>query len=132
MIPAIIRKCIEAKQRGDKPIVCWGDGSPTREFLYVEDAAEGIILATEKYDGPDPVNLGSGQEISIADLVSMIARFTGFTGTIEWDATKPNGQPRRCLDVSRARERFGFNTKTDFETGLKKTINWYIDSLMKS
>jgi len=125
VIPAIIRKCIEAGQRGDHRIVCWGDGSPTREFLYVEDAAEGIVLAAEKYNNPDPVNLGSGQEISIAELVNKIARRTGFKGKIEWDTTKPNGQPRRCLDVTRARERFGFTAKTDFETGLKNTIEWY-------
>ncbi|UCD29338.1 MAG: GDP-L-fucose synthase [Planctomycetota bacterium] len=125
VIPAIIRKCIQAKEQGDDKIVCWGDGSPTREFLYVEDAAEGILLAAEKYNDPDPVNLGSGQEISIADLVNTIARLTGFTGRIEWDTTKPNGQPRRCLEVTRAKERFGFVAKTGLETGLKVTIEWY-------
>jgi len=126
VIPAIIRKCIEAKRRGDEKIVCWGDGSSTREFLYVTDAAEGIILATEKYDDPDPVNLGTGQEISVRDLVEKIAGLTGFDGRIEWDTSKPNGQPRRCLDVSRARTRFGFVAKTDLDTGLKSMIDWYL------
>lgn len=125
VIPALIRKCLEAKQSGADRIVCWGDGSPTREFLYVEDAADGIVLATEKYDAADPVNLGSGREISIRDLVELIARLTGFAGKIEWDTTQPNGQPRRCLDVTRARERFGFIAGTDFETGLRETIEWY-------
>ena len=125
VIPALIRKCIEARTCGDEKIVCWGDGSPTREFLYVEDAAEGIALATERYDEGEPVNLGSGREISIRDLATLIARLTGFGGRIEWDTTKPNGQPRRCLDVTRARERFGFTAATDFEAGLKHTIEWY-------
>jgi GDP-L-fucose synthase len=125
VIPALIRKCVEARQAGADSIVCWGDGSPTREFLYVEDAAEGLLLATEKYDNPDPVNLGSGREISIRDLTGLIARLTGFTGRIEWDTTKPNGQPRRCLDVTRARERFGFTAETGFEEGLRNTIEWY-------
>jgi GDP-L-fucose synthase len=128
VIPAIIRKCIQAKEQGDDKIVCWGDGSPTREFLYVEDAAEGILLAAEKYNDPDPVNLGSGQEVSIADLVNTIARLTGFTGRIEWDTTKPNGQPRRCLEVTRAKERFGFVAKTGLETGLKETIAWSLET----
>ncbi len=125
VIPALIRKCVEALERGDEKIVCWGDGSPTREFLYVDDAAEGITLATERYDDGEPVNLGSGREISIRDLAMLIARLTGFTGRIEWDTSKPNGQPRRCLDVTRARERFGFIARTDFETGLRRTIEWY-------
>jgi GDP-L-fucose synthase len=125
VIPAMIRKCLEARDRGDSKIVCWGDGSPTREFLYVEDAAEGLVLATQRYDDGEPVNLGSGREISIRDLAMLIARLTGFTGRIEWDTSKPNGQPRRCLDVTRARERFGFVATTDFETGLKRTIEWY-------
>ena len=125
VIPAIIRKCIEARERGDDHIVCWGDGSPTREFLYIEDAAEGIVLATERYDHADPVNLGSGLEISIRELTTRIARLTGFAGRIEWDTTEPNGQPRRCLDVTRARERFGFVATTPFETGLRQTIEWY-------
>ncbi len=125
VIPALIRKCIEARRAGADHVVCWGDGSPTREFLYVEDAAEGLLLATERYDGPEPVNLGSGREISIRDLAELIARLTGFTGRIEWDTSKPNGQPRRCLDVTRARERFGFVAATGFEEGLRKTIEWY-------
>jgi len=125
VIPAVIRKCIEARQRGRERIVCWGDGTPTREFLYVQDAAEGIVLATEKYSDPDPVNLGNGREISIRELIELIARLTGFSGRIEWDTTRPGGQPRRCLDVTRARERFGFVAKTDLEAGLRATIEWY-------
>jgi GDP-L-fucose synthase len=125
VIPALIRKCVEARDRGDDAIVCWGDGSPTREFLYVEDAAEAIVLATQAYDGAEPVNVGSGSEISIRDLAGLIARLTGFTGRIEWDATQPNGQPRRCLDVTRARDRFGFVARTPFEAGLRQTIAWY-------
>src|SRR5262249_48038038 len=107
VIPALIRKCVEAKTRGDNQIVVWGDGSPTREFLYVEDAAEGILLAAERYDDSQPVNLGSGCEISIQELVQTIARLTGFTGKIVWDTRQPNGQPRRRLDVTRSRELFG-------------------------
>ncbi len=125
VIPALIRKCVEAVRRGDDGIVCWGDGSPTREFLYVEDAAEGILLATERYDAGEPVNIGSGREISIHDLAALIARLTGFAGRIEWDTTQPNGQPRRCLEVTRARELFGFTAATDFETGLRRTVEWY-------
>lgn len=125
VIPALIRKCIEAKRAGRDKIVCWGDGSPTREFLYVEDAAEGVLLATEKYNDANPVNLGSGKEIAIRDLVTLITSLTGFTGKIEWDTSKPNGQPRRCLDVTRARERFGFAAATEFEAGLRATIKWY-------
>ncbi|RME89605.1 MAG: GDP-L-fucose synthase [Anaerolineae bacterium] len=125
VIPALIRKCIEAQERGEKEIVVWGDGSPTREFLYVEDAAEGILAAAEKYDGPEPVNLGSGQEISIKDLAEMIARLTGFEGKLVWDTSKPNGQPRRALDVSRAKEYFGWQAKVPFEEGLRRTIAWY-------
>ena len=125
VIPALIRKCFEARDRGEQKIVCWGDGSPTREFLYVEDAAEGLVLATDRYDDGEPVNLGSGREISIRDLAMLIARLTGFTGRIEWDTSKPNGQPRRCLDVTRSRERFGFVATTDFETGLSRTIEWH-------
>ncbi len=128
VIPALIRKCVEAKARDESEIVCWGDGSPTREFLYVEDAAEGIVLAAQRYDVPEPVNLGSGREISIRDLAELIARLTGFTGRIVWDTTRPNGQPRRCLDVSRAKERFGFTARTDFEEGLRRTIEWYTRS----
>jgi GDP-L-fucose synthase len=125
VIPALIRKCFEAQERGEKEIVVWGDGSPTREFLYVEDAAEGILLATEKYDSADPVNLGSGNEISIKDLAGMISRLTGFKGRLVWDSSKPNGQPRRGLDVSRAEEIFGFHASTSFESGLRRTIDWY-------
>jgi GDP-L-fucose synthase len=125
VIPALIRKCIEAQQQGKKEIEVWGDGSPTREFLYVEDAAEGILLAAEKYNGPEPVNLGSGYEIPIKDLTEMIARLTGFEGRLVWDASKPNGQPRRGLDVSRARQAFGFESGTSFEEGLRRTIDWF-------
>lgn len=125
VIPALIRKCFEAKEQGATEIVAWGDGSPTREFIYVEDAAEGIALATERYNSSEPVNIGSGFEISIKDLTETIARLTGFTGDIRWDTTKPNGQPRRRLDTTRAREAFGFEAKTDFEEGLKRTIGWY-------
>jgi GDP-L-fucose synthase len=125
VIPAIIRKSIEAKNRGDDRIIVWGDGSPTREFLYVEDAAEGILLAAELYDGREPVNLGSGREISIMDLVELVVELTGFEGEIFWDTSKPNGQPRRALDISRSKEYFGFEAKMDFEEGLRRTIEWY-------
>jgi GDP-L-fucose synthase len=125
VIPALIRKCIEAKERGNDHIVAWGDGSPTREFLYVEDAAEGILLATERYDKSDPVNLGSAFEISIKELTETIVRLIGFRGNIIWDTTKPNGQPRRKLDVSLGEKEFGFRAQTNFEEGLRKTIEWY-------
>ena len=125
VIPALIRKCLEAKESGADSIEVWGDGSPTREFLYVEDAAEGILLAAEHYNSSEPVNLGSGMEISIKDLVELIARLTGFEGRLVWDTTKPNGQPRRRLDVSRAEKEFGFKAKVDFEEGLRRTIDWY-------
>src|SRR5438093_1166604 len=125
VIPALIRKCFEAKERGDDAIVLWGTGAPTREFLYVEDAAEGILLAAERYDGSEPVNLGSGMEIRIKDLAQLIARLTGFAGEIVWDTTRPNGQPRRRLDTSRAERLFGFKAKTPFEEGLRRTIRWY-------
>lgn len=125
VIPALIRKCIEAQERGEKQVVLWGDGSPTREFLYVEDAAEGILLATERYNGSEPVNLGSGMEISIKDLALLIKRLTGYEGEFVWDTTKPNGQPRRALDVSRAEQYFGFRAKVPFEEGLRRTIEWY-------
>ena len=127
VIAAIIRKCIEATERGESEIVCWGDGTPTREFLYVEDCAEAIVLATERYDGPDPVNVGAGFEISIKELVHMIAEMTGYQGGIIWDTTKPNGQPRRCLDTSRACELFGFRAKTSLREGLQRTVKWYRD-----
>lgn len=127
VIPALIRKCLEAKEQNAAEIVAWGDGSPTREFIYVEDAAEGITLATERYNSSEPVNIGSGFEISIKDLTETITRLTGFTGGIRWDTSKPNGQPRRKLDTTRAREAFGFEAKTDFEEGLKRTIAWYVN-----
>ena len=125
VIPALIRKYLEAQEQGADEIVAWGDGSPTREFIYVEDAAEGIALATQNYNSSEPVNIGSSFEISIKDLTETIARLTGFNGTIRWDTTKPNGQPRRKLDTTRAREAFGFEARTDFEEGLKRTIAWY-------
>jgi GDP-L-fucose synthase len=125
VIPALIRKALEAKSRGDREMVVWGDGSATREFLYVEDAAEGILTATEKYDGDEPVNLGSGHEISIRDLTEMVARLTGFDGRLVWDTSKPNGQPRRGLDTSRAESRFGWRAQMPFEQGLRRTIEWY-------
>ncbi|MCD6429563.1 GDP-L-fucose synthase [bacterium] len=126
VIAALIRKVYEAKEEGRNYIEVWGTGRVTREFLYVEDGAEGIILATEKYDKPEPVNLGSGMEISIKDLTKLICQFMNFKGEIRWDISKPDGQPRRCLDVSRAKKEFGFEAKTNFEEGLKKTIDWYI------
>jgi len=126
VIPALIRKCVEAVQSDREEIELWGDGSPTREFLYVEDAAEGILLATMLYDKPDPVNLGSGMEISIRDLANTIAAMTGFRGRIAWNTSQPNGQPRRCLDTSRAEREFGFRARTPFESGLRKTIDWYL------
>jgi len=125
VIPALIKKCIEAQEAGQDQIVVWGDGSPTREFIYVSDAAEGIVQATEVYNESDPVNLGSGYEISIKDLAEKIVRLSGFSGRLVWDMTKPNGQPRRGLDTSRARERFGFTAKVEFEEGLRQTIEWY-------
>jgi GDP-L-fucose synthase len=125
VIPALIRKCLEAKAKGEKSIVLWGDGSPTREFLYVEDAADGIVRATELYNKSDPVNLGSQFEISIKDLASIIARETRFSGEFIWDTSKPNGQPRRKLDVSRAEAEFGFKASTSFEEGIKRTVQWY-------
>ena len=131
VIPAMIRKCVEASEKGEKEIVLWGDGSPTREFLYVEDCAEAILLAAEKYEKPDPVNLGSGNEIMIKDLAGLVCRLAGFKGKIVWDKTKPNGQPRRKLDVSRAKKEFGFEAKTGFEEGLKKTIAWYLEERKK-
>jgi GDP-L-fucose synthase len=150
VIPALIRKCLEAKHfqakaeakvkeqpKGPQPqpepkpghfVTVWGTGKPTREFLYVEDAAEGILLATEKYNKPDPVNLGTGSEISIKDLVELIAKLTGFKGEITWDTSKPDGQPRRMLDTSKAEREFGFKAKTSFEKGLRKTIDWYMST----
>jgi GDP-L-fucose synthase len=129
VIPALIKKCVDARNSGAHEIVCWGDGSPTREFLYVEDAAEAIVLASERYDKPDPVNLGSASEISIKDLVTLIADATGFRGRITWDTSQPNGQPRRKLDTSRAEREFGFRSHTDFRAGLKRTVEWYENCL---
>jgi GDP-L-fucose synthase len=132
VIPALIKKCVDAKHSPptsnlqSPTVTVWGTGKPTREFLYVEDAAEGILLATEKYNKSDPVNLGAGFEISIKDLVDLIAELTAFKGKIIWDSTKPDGQPRRMLDVTKAEEEFGFKAETRFEEGLKKTIEWYI------
>ncbi len=125
VIPALIRKSIEAGERGEKELPVWGDGSPTREFLYVEDAADGIVTAAERYNGPEPVNLGSGYEISIKNLVELITRQTGFNGKIVWQTDKPNGQPRRGLDVSRAREFFGWQAQVPFEEGMRRTIEWF-------
>jgi dTDP-glucose 4,6-dehydratase/GDP-L-fucose synthase len=125
VIPAIIRKCVEARERGDDSITAWGTGDPTREFLYVKDAADGILTAAEQYDGRDPVNLGSGREISIRELVELIADLTDFEGDIVWDTSKPDGQPRRRLDTSRAKERFDWEAETGFEEGLQETIEWY-------
>jgi GDP-L-fucose synthase len=125
VIPALIRKCVEAQTRGENHIVCWGTGAASREFLYVEDCADGIILAAERYDASAPVNLGTGQEITIKDLTTLIAKKTGFTGRIEWDSTRPDGQPRRCLDVTRARELFGFSARVSFDDGLARTIDWF-------
>jgi GDP-L-fucose synthase len=125
VIPALIRKAIEAGERGDTELVVWGDGSPTREFLYVEDAANGIVAATERYNGSDPVNLGSGYEISIKDLAELIVRLTGFKGKLTWQTDKPNGQPRRGLDVTRAKEYFGWQAQVPFEEGMRRTIEWF-------
>jgi GDP-L-fucose synthase len=126
VIPALIRKCVEAKERREQTITLWGDGSPTREFLYVEDAAEALVLATEHYDGGDPVNVGSGQELSIAELARVIADEVEFRGEIVWDTTKPNGQPRRCLDVRRAQIAFGFKAAVGLREGIAKTVSWFL------
>jgi GDP-L-fucose synthase len=125
VIPALIKKCLDARERGDDHIEVWGTGSASREFLYVDDAAEGIVLAAERYDGPEPVNLGVGREITIRELVSLIVEVTGFGGKIRWDPTKPDGQPRRALDTSRAREWFGFTASTPLEDGLRRTVEAY-------
>jgi GDP-L-fucose synthase len=125
VIPALIRKCIEAREAGHSEVIVWGDGSPSREFIYVEDAAEGILLAAEHYYGEEPVNIGSGFEIRILDLAELIARLAGFKGKIVFDPSKPNGQPRRALDVSRAEKQFGFKAQIGFEEGLRRTIEWY-------
>ena len=125
VIPALIKKCVDARESGADHIDVWGTGAASREFLYVEDAAEGIVLAAERYDGAEPANLGVGKEITIRELVERIVHLTGFRGEIKWDATKPDGQPRRALDTSRARELFGFDAATPFEDGLRRTIAWY-------
>ena len=128
VIPALIRKCLEAIEQQRKQIIAWGTGNATREFLYVEDAAEAIVLATEQYNSGDPVNIGTGREISIKALMEMIAEKTGFTGQIVWDHNKPDGQPRRCLDVSKSKQHFGFVSRTILEEGLQKTIDWYVQN----
>lgn len=128
VIPALIKKCIDAKEAKADEVVLWGDGSPTREFLYVDDAARGIVDAAEKYNKSDAVNLGSGEEISIKDLAEKIAGLTGFKGKIAWDTTKPNGQPRRKLDTSKAKNEFGFESGVNFDEGLQQTIDWYVKS----
>lgn len=128
VIPALIRKCVEARRRGDKQIIAWGTGSASREFLYVEDCAEALVLSMEKYDSPEPMNLGSGREITIRDLTNLVADLSNFKGQIQWDSSKPDGQPRRCLDVTRAREQIGFTAATPFEDGLRKTIKWFEDN----
>jgi GDP-L-fucose synthase len=125
VIPALIRKCLEAKQAGLASIEVWGTGTPTREFLYVDDAARGIMMAAERYDKPEPVNLGTAEEISIRDLVALIAELTGFEGQIVYDASKPDGQPRRKLNVERAKREFGFVAETPFRVGLQRTIDWF-------
>lgn len=125
VIPALIRKCVEAVEQKKDEIIAWGTGRATREFLYVEDCAEAIVLATERYDKPEPVNIGAGFEISIKDLTYLIAELVGFKGKIVWDVSKPDGQPRRCLDITRAKKEFGFQAKTDFKKGLTETIQWY-------
>jgi GDP-L-fucose synthase len=125
VIPALIKKCVDARDQGDDHIEVWGTGSASREFLYVDDAAEGIVLGAERYDWPDPVNLGVGREITIRELVELIVELTGFEGEVRWDTTKPDGQPRRALDTTRARERFGFEAATPFAVGLKRTVDWY-------
>lgn len=125
VIPALIRKCVEAQARGDGSITCWGTGAASREFLYVDDCAEGVVLAAEKMEEPTPINLGAGVEITIRDLVTLISRLTGFKGRIEWDGSKPDGQPRRCLDVSRAGDLLGFRARVGLEDGLRRTIEWY-------
>ncbi len=127
VIPALIKKCVDAIDRGDRQIVAWGTGSASREFLYVQDAARAIVLATQKFSGAEPVNIGSGMEITIKELITLIAGITGFQGEIIWDSTKPDGQPRRSLDTRRAKEKFGFEAQTGFREGLLKTINWYLE-----
>ena len=128
VIPALIKKCVDCIDAGDDHIVCWGTGSASREFIYVSDAAEGILLASERYNGTEPVNIGAGFEITIKDLVEKIVKLTGFKGQIRWDPSKPDGQPRRRLDVSRAKKLFGFEAQMTFDEGLKKTIDWFLEN----
>lgn len=125
VIPALIRKCVEAVKCGESQVVCWGDGTPTREFLFVKDCAEAIVLAAEQYNGAEPVNIGTGEEVSIKLLTETVAELIGFTGKIVWDTSRPNGQPRRCLDTSRARHAFGFNAQTSLREGIRQTVEWY-------
>jgi GDP-L-fucose synthase len=128
VIPALIKKCVDAKESEAAFIEVWGTGRASREFLYVDDAAEGIVLAAERYDGAEPINLGVGHEITIRELVTLIAKLTSYVGEIRWDATKPDGQPRRALETSKARALFGFESRTTFEDGLRETVNWYLQS----
>ena len=132
VIPALIKKCVDAIEKGGDYIECWGTGSASREFIYAADAAEGILLATEHYNGAEPVNIGAGFEITIKDLVEKIVGLTGFEGKIRWDGSSPDGQPRRRLDTSRAKKLFGFEAKTSFDNGLKATIDWYIKNKVKA
>ena len=125
VIPALIRKCVEARERGDPEVRCWGSGAPSRDFLYVEDAAEGLVLAAERYDAPEPVNLGTGRETTIRDLAATIARLTRYDGALVWDTAYPDGQPRRALDATRAARAFGFRARTPFDEGLRRTVDWY-------
>jgi GDP-L-fucose synthase len=131
VIPALINKCFAALEAGENKIIVWGTGKPTREFLYVEDAVKGIMLAAEKYNKSEPINLGSGKEISIKELANLIAELAGFKGKIEWDISRPDGQPRRCLDTTKAESEFGFKANTDFRKGLKKTLDWYKKEILK-
>ena len=128
VIPAIIKKCFDAIDAGDDFIECWGSGEASREFIYAADAAEGILLAAEHYNGKEAINIGTGFEIKIKDLVRKIAKLSGFTGEVRWDSSKPDGQPKRCLEVTRAKREFGFEAKTDFDDGLKATIDWFAEN----
>ena len=127
VIPALIRKCAVARERGDRSVVIWGTGTPTREFFYVEDAARALQLAAERIDDPDPINVGTGRETSIAELARLIARLVGFEGELRFDPSRPDGQPRRCLDVSRAKQRLGFTTEVSLDEGLRRTVTWYLE-----
>jgi GDP-L-fucose synthase len=131
VVPALIKKCVDARERGESEIVVWGTGRVTREFLYVDDAAEAMVLAAERYNGPEPINVGSGSEITIRDLVALVVQLTGFQGTVRWDPAKPDGQPRRRLDTGKAERAFGFRARTSFEEGLRRTIAWYEQTTLK-